>query len=211
MSLITGTPFGTIEAAEEVYLSKAPYIYFQDYNATPMYNPDSEGFYWMLSGTATYNVFEIGCPLDVSLADNVTMNEMRCDNVGVKDVAQQRNYVDLVVTIQSFFPYQTLRHILRGGAVTETVGTHTQKFGLGTINNDQWWMVYAPMVYNDDVGDYIAMQLHKVKFVDNFTINMSFGTNWQIQGVKLRAFADTTKPSTQQFMTWMRCDASAIV
>jgi len=208
MSLITGSPAGTIESSEEIYISKAPYIYFQDYRATPWYNPDADGFYWQLTGTTPYEVYEIGCPIDVSLADNKTLNDMRCDNVGVKDVAQQRNYVDLAFTMTALMPFQTLRHILHGGTVTET--PPTQKFGLGAINNDQFWMVYAPVVYNEDVGDYIAIHIHRAKFVDAFTIPMTFGANWQVQGVKIRAFADTTKPSAQQFLNWIRLDPSAI-
>ena len=210
MALVTGSPFGTLETAEELYLNKAPYIYFQDYNAAPFYNPDSEGFYWQMTGTATYNVFPIGCPFDVSLSDDVTMNDMRCDNVGVKDTAQQRNFVELGFTMSSLFPPQVLRHILHGGAVTESTVNHTQKFGLGAINNDQFWMVYAPLVYNEEVGDYIAIHIHKAKFVNSFNIAMTHGTNWAL-GVKLRAYADTTKPSTQQFLNWIRSDASVIV
>ena len=49
MSLITGSPAGTIESSEEIYVSKAPYIYFQDYRAKPWYNPDADGFYWQLT------------------------------------------------------------------------------------------------------------------------------------------------------------------
>jgi hypothetical protein len=210
MSLLTGTPAGSITSTEEIYISKAPYIYFQDYSASPWYAPDEDGFYWQLSGTSAYKVFHIGCPLDVSLASNITMNEMRCDNVGVKDTAQQLNYVDFIFTIQSMFPYSVLRNILHGGIVTENASTYTHKFGIGAINNNQFWMVYAPVVYDEDTGDYIAIQLHKAKFVDNWTINMTFGTNWQIQGIKMRAFADTTKPSAQQFMTWIRLDPSVI-
>ena len=71
-------------------------------------------------------------------------------------------------------------------------------------------MVYAPVVYNEDVGDYIWLYLNKAQFIDAFTTNMSFGTPWQITGVRLRGFADTTKPSTQYFGMWGRADASVI-
>ena len=33
MSLVTGTPLGNIEVAEELYLEGAPTIYYQDYAA----------------------------------------------------------------------------------------------------------------------------------------------------------------------------------
>jgi hypothetical protein len=71
-------------------------------------------------------------------------------------------------------------------------------------------MVYAPKVYNEDVGDYFVIHLHKAKFVEAWTINMPFGSPWQITGLRVRAYADTTKPSTQQFGVIVRSDASEI-
>jgi len=208
MALVTGTPVGNLDAQEDIYLSDAPSIYFQDYTADPLWNPDGDGFYWGLSGTTTYPAFEVGCPNDVSMTEDITINDVLCDNVGVKDTVQQRNYVQFEFTIRSFFPYQTLRHLLAGGAVTES--SPTQKFGMGTINNTQFWMVYAPKVYDTDNGDYIWIHLNKAKFVEAWTVNMPFGSNWEVTGLRLRAFADTTKPSTQQFGMWGRADASVI-
>jgi len=208
MALVTGTPVGNLDTQEDIYLSDAPSIYFQDYTADPLWNPDGDGFYWGLSGTTTYPAFEVGCPNDVSMTEDITINDVLCDNVGVKDTVQQRNYVQFEFTIRSFFPYQTLRHLLAGGAVTES--SPTQKFGMGTINNTQFWMVYAPKVYDTDNGDYIWIHLNKAKFVEAWTVNMPFGSNWEVTGLRLRAFADTTKPSAQQFGMWGRADASVI-
>lgn len=208
MSLVTGTPLGNVDVQEDIYLAGAPNIYFQDYTADPLNNPDADGFYWGMSGTTTYPAYEVGCPLDVSLTEGLTINDVRCDNVGVKDTVQQRDYVELQFTVQSFYPLQTLRILLNGGAVTETAPT--QKFGLGTINNDQRWMVYCPKVYNEDVGDYMVIQLHRAKFVEAWTINMPFGSPWEITGLRVRAYADTTKPAAQQFGVIVRSDASVI-
>lgn len=208
MTLITGSPIGTIETQEEIYLTDAPTIYFQDYNATPLKNPDADGFYWGMSGTASYNVYEVGCPYDVSLSENVTLNEILCDNSGVKATTQQRNYMEFTFGVRSFFPLQVLRLLLKGGAVTETAPT--QKMPLGSINNDQFWMVYAPKVYNTDVGDYVWIHLHKCQFVDAFTLNMAYGTGWELTGIKLRAFVDSTKPAAQSFGMFGRSDASVI-
>ena len=210
MSLITGTPLGNLDVQEDIYLDSAPHVYFQDYNATPLNNPDADGFYWNLSGTVTYPAFEVGCPTSVQFTENLTVNDVLCDNVGVKDTIQQRNSVELQLSIQSFFPFQTLRHILKFGAVTENAGLHTQKMGIGPVNNNQKWMVYCPKVYDEDTGDYIAIHMHKCKFIDAFTVTMPFGSAWTITGIKLRAFADTTKPAAQRFGMWMRCDASVI-
>jgi len=208
MALVTGTPLGTITSQEEIYLEGAPTIYIQNFEASPLNNPDGDGFYWGMSGTSTYPVYEVGCISDVSMTENLTMNDVLCDNVGVKDTVQQRNYVEFVFSIQSFFPFDVLRNLLSFGAVTET--TPTQKFGMGKINNNLYWMVYAPKVYDEDVGDYIAIHMNRCKFVDAWTINMTFGTPWVAAGLRLRAFVDSTKPAAQQFGMWLRSDASVI-
>lgn len=208
MALVTGSAVGTTETQEDIYLEGAPTIYFQDANADEWYAPDADGFYWQLTGTSTYNVFEIGCVTDVSFTENLTINDVLCDNVGVKDTVQQRNYFEFNLSVQSFFPLQVLRHLLKFGAVTETAPT--QKMGMGKINNNQYWHVYAPKVYDEDVGDYIWMHLHRCKFLDAFTINMTFGSPWQATGIKLRAFVDSAKPAAQQFGMWGRADASVI-
>ena len=208
MALVTGTPVGTITTQEDLYLEGSPNIYFQDYNASPLNNPDSDGFYWGMSGTSTYPVLEVGCPTDVSLTEDLTLNDVLCDNVGVKDTVQQRNYVQFEFTIQSFFPYDVLRHMLKGGAVTETAPT--QKFGMGAVSQTQTWMVYAPKVYDIDAGDYVWIWLNKAKFVEAWTINMTFGSPWQMTGIRLRAYADTTKTQDQYFGMWGRSDASVI-
>lgn len=208
MALVTGTAFGNIDAQEDLFLSGAPTVFIQDATANAFFNPDIDGFYWQLSGTATYPVYELGCLTDVSLADNLTLNDVLCDAVGVKDTVIQRNYVEFNFTVQSFFPLQVLRVLLRGGSVVET--NPTQKFGIGTVNTNQFWHVYAPKVYDQDFGDYVWVHLHRCKFVDPWTINMSFGTPWQITGLKLRAFVDSTKPAAQQFGMLGRSDDSAI-
>ena len=208
MTLITGSAVGTMATSQDIYLEGAPNLYIQDYTAPPMYNPDADGYYWMLTGTTTYNVYELGCPADVSFTENLTVNDVLCDNVGVKDTVQQRNSVELQFTIKTFFELPTLRHILGGGTVKETAPT--QKFGFGKINNNQYWHVYAPKVYDEDYGDYIWIWFNKAKFVDAWTINMPLGAAWNATGLKLRAFADTTKPAAQIFGMWGWADASVI-
>lgn len=209
MALVTGTPVGNLTESEDIYLESAPSIFFQDNTADPMNNPDSDGFYWGLSGTSTYPAYEIGCPTDVSFAEDITANDVLCDNVGVKDTLMQRNYIDLTFTVQSFFPFEILAEMLKGGSVTEDTASGISKFGMGKIDNNQRWMVWAPKVYDEDVGDYIAIHLHKAKFVDAFDISMPFGESWTVD-IVLRAFADTDKPSAQQFGTFLRVDPSVI-
>ena len=208
MALVTGTPPGTTTTQEDLYLQGAPTLFIQDYSAPEWYSPDSDGFYWNLTGTSTYNITEVGCIADVSMTENLTINDVRCDTIGVKDTVQQRDSLDFVFTIKSFFPFTTLRHFVKGGTVTQTAPT--EKFGLGKINNNLYYHAYAPAVYDEDTGDYVAFTLHKCKFVDAWTLNMPFGDQWNLTGLKLRAFADTTKPSAQQFATLIRADASVI-
>lgn len=209
MALVTGSPIGNLDTQEDLFLEGAPTIYFQDALATPWKNPDANGYYWGLSGTVTYPAFEIGCPTDVSFTENLTINDVLCDNVGVKAVVQQRNYFEFQFSIRSFFPLQTLKNLLNGSTVTEA--SPVQLMGLGKINNDQYWHVYAPKVYNEDNGDYVWIYLHKCQFVDAFTIAMTLGNPWQLSGLKLRAFVDSTKPAAQQFGMWGRSDLSVIV
>lgn len=209
MALVTGTPLGNVQTQEDIYLEGAPTVYIQDYAANPLFNPDADGFYWGLSGTSSQPVYEIGCLTDVSMTENLTINDVLCDNVGIKDTVQQRNYLEFTFTIQSFFPLTVLRYLMKMSAVTETAPT--QKFGLGKINNNQYFHVYAPKVYDEDVGDYVVIHLHKAKLVDAFTLNMNFGDNWELTGIRLRAYADTTYSTTQQFGVFIRSDASVIV
>lgn len=211
MSLITGTPIGTIESGEELYLEGAPWIYYQDYAANPLKNPDSNGFYWGLSGTAALPVYELGCVTAVTLTENLTMNDVLCDNVGVKSTIMQRNYLEFTFTLSQMFPLTTLSPIMKGGPVTDDLTLHQQAFGLGAVTQNKYWHVYAPKVYDDSVGDYIMFHLHKAMFVDAWTLNFAFGTPWNLTNIKLRAFADTTKPSTQQFAVVLRSDISVIV
>ena len=208
MSLSTGSPQGNLDVQEGLYLDSAPTIYFQDYTANPLFNPDADGFYWGMSGTTTYPAYEIGCPTDVTFSENITINEVLCDTVGVVSTTQQRNYLTMAFTVQSLFPLQTLRILLKGGAVTQT--SPTQKFGFGPIDNTQYWMVYTPRVYDTTYGDYVWLHLHKAQFVDAWTIGMGFGTPWTVTGISLRAYADSTKPSAQQFGSFGRSDLSVI-
>lgn len=208
MALVTGSPIGNLTSNEELYLEGAPYIYYQRNLATPLNNPDSDGFYWNLSGTTTYPVYELGCVNDVSLSENLTINDVLCDNVGVKSTIQQRNYLEFTFNFQQPFPLDVLAPVVKGSAVVETAPT--QKFGFGTIDQNIYFMVYAPKVYDTTAGDYVWIHLNKASFVDAFTINMGFGNPWQITGVRFRAFADTDKPQTQQFGMFGRADASVI-
>lgn len=208
MTLATGTPLGNVVSQEELYIEGAPTIFIQDYNATPLFHPDADGYYYGMSGTTLYPVSAIGCIQDVKLADNVTMNDVRCDTVGVKDTIQKRNYVEFDLTILSQFPLSVFQKLANMSPAT--VGSHMEKVGIGAVDNNLHYMVYAPKIYDDVNGHWLLFHLHRAKFISAWTLNMKFGAAWDLTGVKIRAYADDTKPSTARFGTIVRVDASAI-
>lgn len=208
MALTTGNPYGQIQVQEDIYLESAPTIWFQDYAAPTFFAPDGDGFYWQLSGTSTYPVYEMGCASSVNMTENLTVNDVLCDNVGVKDTVQQRNYLEFQFSIKSFFPLTALTRVLKGGTVVDA--GITEKFGMSSVDNSKYYHVYAAKVYDETAGDYFAIHLHKAKFVNPFTINMPFGAPWEATGLVFRAFADTTKPANQRFGVFVRADASVL-
>lgn len=210
MALVTGTPAGTITTQEGMFVDSAPSIYLQNSLANPLKAPDADGFYWGLSGTATYPVLEIGCPYDVSFSENLAINEVLCDTSGLQATIQQRNYMEFNFSVRSIFPTSVLTVLMKGGTDTVNAGAHTSKFGFGPINNSIFWHVYTPRVYDDSVGDYVWLYFHKCQFVDAWTLGFAFGTPWQLTGIKLRAVADTAKPSAQIFGMFGRSDASVL-
>ena len=207
--LLTGNPIGSVIDQENNYLEGTPYIYFQDYNATPLSNPDANGFYWGLSGTATYPVYLLGCVQSVKLTEKVTMNDVRCDTIGVKDTIQKRDYVEFDLTVLSQLPIAVLRHMMNLGSAP-TISGHAEWQGIGTINNNQRYMVYAPKIYDTVNGYYLFFHLHRAKFVDAWTLDMKYGASWELTKITLRAFIDETKPTNSLFGTIMRADTSQL-
>lgn len=207
MALVTGTPLGTITSQEELYIDGAPNIYYQDYSADPLNNPDGDGYYWNMSGTATYPVKSLSCVTDVSFMQGVESNDIRCDTIGVKGTIQRRNYVDIQFSLQTFMPLSIFAEI--AGFTAADVSAPTEKVGIGAYDNNQFWMVYCPRVYDESAGDYLMIHLHKAQFVEPGDLQFRYGEPW-IQQFTLRAYADDTKPSTQSFGVIVRSDASAI-
>jgi hypothetical protein len=208
MGLLTGTPYGTITQQDEIYLEGAPYIYYQENDAVTPNMVDSDGFYWGLSGTVARPVFQLACYQEVKLESDVTVNAIRCDNVGDKDVIQKLNHLQLTLTLASLLPLSSLTHILRGSAVT--LSGKVEKMGIGAINNNKLYKVYLPKVYDDDTGDWVEFTIHRAKFVNAWTINMPSGDKWTVTGVTIWGFADDTMPAAQRFATVTRADPSAL-
>jgi hypothetical protein len=204
--LVTGTPIGSSLTQENTYIEGAASIFIQDYRANPLFNPDAQGYYWGLSGTVSYPYIEIGCVQDVTLTENLTMNDVRCDTIGVVDTIMKRNYVEMNVTILTLLPLKVLRHMLKIEA--PSVGTGYEKSGIGQINQAQYYHVYSPKVYNEADADWLVFWLNKAKFVDAWTINEKYGDSWTVTGLKLRGFADSTRPAAQLFGSIFRFDNS---
>lgn len=207
--LVTGVPVGNILAQDEIYLEGAPYLYFQDATADPLNNPDGDGFYWNLTGTSTYPVYRIGCIQDVSLTEGLTINQVRCDTIGDKATIQRRDYIQFNFSFSSLFPLTALRHMLNLGSAPTTSGVY-EKQGIGAINNNQFYHFYAPKVYDDTAGDFVAFHLHRAQFVEAWTVNMRSGEPWMVEGLSIRSYADETKPAAQKFGTIIRGDDSAL-
>jgi hypothetical protein len=208
MGLITGTPLGNIVSQEEVYIEGAPWIYYQDADATPLWNPDANSFYFGLSGTTAFPVYALACYEDVQLGADMTVNAIRCDKVGDKAVIQKLNHLEFNFSLSSLFPLTTLSPIIRGSAVTAI--TSFEKMGIGTINNNKYYHVYLPKVYDEDSGDYLIIHLHRAQFVNPWTLAMPSGNRWLLGGISAWAFADDAKPSGQEFATIIRYDPSAL-
>lgn len=209
MSLATGTPVGNIVSQEDTFIEGAPYIYFQDNRATPLNNPDAQTYYWGLSGSSTYPVYNLGCIQNVNLTEGLTMNDIRCDTIGVKDTIQKRDYVEFNLEVLSQLPLTVLRHIMKLGTAPST-GSGFETQGITTIDNAQRYMVYAPAVYNQQAAGWLMFHLHRAKFVDAWTLNMRYGDSWQLTGIKVRAYADQSKPANQLFGVIKRFDAAAL-
>jgi hypothetical protein len=208
MALKTGTPEGNIVQQDEIYIEGAPYIYFQDADADLLHNPDGDGYYWGLSGTSSYPVYELACYEDVAFADDLTVNAVRCDKIGDKAVIQKRNHVALTLALSSLLPFTTTSPIIRGS--TPLSSTPWEKMGLGAINNNDYYHIYLPKVYDEDDADYVSITLHRAQFVDAWTIAMVSGDKWMLGGIAIWGLIDDTKPAGQEYATIIRYDPSAI-
>jgi hypothetical protein len=208
MTLVTGTPIGNVDSMDDVVLEGAPYVYFQDALATPLHNPDANGYYWGMSGTVSYPVDALGCIQDVSFGEDVTVAAVRCDTVGDKDVVQKRNYLEVTLTLLHLLPLSILAPIMN--ISTPTVAGGVETAGLGKINNNVHYMVYMPKVYDEVSGDWIMIHLHRCKFVDAWSIAMASGEPWKMTGVRIRAFIDENKPAGAEFGTILRADPSMV-
>ena len=207
MSLITGSPIGSVVNAEELYIEGAPNLYVQDYSADPLFNPDGDGYYYGLSGTSSYPVYGLACVDSVTFQQGITANDIRCDTVGNKGMIQRRDYVQFTFNLKTLMPLSMYAKIANFSDAL--VSAPYEKVGIGGFNNNRYWMVYAPKVYDEDSGDWLLFHLHRAQFVEPGDLTFNYGEPW-VQSFSVRAFADDTRPSTQRFGVIVRTDVSAI-
>lgn len=210
MALITGTPLGVITAQDSLYIDTAPTIFFQERctGVNPLNNPDADGFYWGLTGSASCPIYQFDCYEGVQWAANFESNAIRCDTTGDQGQIQKLNNLDLTFTLKTFFPLTTIRDVLRGGAVTTNSGA-TEKMGIGQPNNQRYLRVYFPVVYDPDTGDYLSVTMHRCQYVDSWQLAFTYGQPATIS-LTLRGFADPDLPAAQSHATVIRADPSAI-
>jgi len=208
MALVTGTPLGSITSMEDIFIDGASTVYFQDSDASLAYNPDANGFYWGLSGTATYPVYELGCIQNIVVGENRENNSIQCDTDGFKGDIQQRNYITITFDLLSQLPLTILREIIGLSAVTQA--GDTEQAGYGQINNTRYFHVYTAKVYDEDAGDYLARTFHKCQFVGEPQIEENYGAPWSITGIEIRAYVDSSMPAAQKFGSLLRSDQSVL-
>lgn len=196
MPLVTGTPVGNILSQSEIYMEGAPYLYIQDYRAGTLNHPDANGYYWNLSGTSQYPIYSLGCIQDVKLTEDVTLNMIRCDTVGDKAAIQKRNYLQIEFSLISLLPLSISAVLMN--MFNSTTLSGKEYVGISKINNNIFYQIYAPKVYDEVAGYWIMMQLHKCQITGNFTWDMALAGQ-KLTGIKATAFIDETKPATQMF------------
>ena len=201
------TPTGTIVNSENIFIEGGPDFWF---GGVLKYSPDSDGFYWGLTGTDALPLFKIGCYTDFRLRDNIQMTEVRCDTVGVKATIQKRNYVEVSFNLESLLPFRVLANIIaRSGTVVTNTADNTEKMGIGEINNNVYHRAFFSKIYDPDAGDFITFTGHRGQFVDVWEIAMQYGAPWML-GARMRFHADDTLPSAQRFVTAIRYDPSVL-
>jgi hypothetical protein len=207
MTIVTGSPLGNILTQEEKYLEGSPYLYIQDYRATPLNHPDANGYYWNLSGTTAYPVYSLGCIQDVKMTEDVTLNMIRCDTVGDKAAIQRRNFLTVEFQLNSILPLTVTKVLMN--MFDSTAVTGKEFVGMSKINNNVYYMLYAPKVYDDVAGYWIMAHFHRCQITGNFTWDMALSGH-KLTGIKVTALIDETKPANQLFGTLARFDASAL-
>lgn len=200
------TPTGTLNTAEDIFIEGGPTLYF---GGESQYSPDSNGWYWGITGTAQNPVYQVGCYQNFQLSDNVTTNEVRCDTVGVKSDISRRNFLESTFDLQALLPLAQLRYLLRASDSEQVLGEDTEYMGIGEINQQEFFKVFFSQVYDETAGDWLAFTGHHCQFHWNGAWAFRYGEPWAV-GIRVRMYADETLPAVQRFATVVRYDPSVL-
>jgi hypothetical protein len=201
------TPTGTIVTAEDIFIEGAPEVWF---GGDAQYSPDADGYYHGIVGTAGNPVYRIGCYENFRFQDNVSVNEIRCDTVGLKATSQTRDFMTVTFDLKSLLPLSMLRHIIRGSPTTWNDGENAEKMGLGDIDNTLFYRFFFSRVYDSTAGDFVSVTGHRCQFTGNFQLQTPYAGAWMITGIEVRFYGDDDLPDAQKFASVMRVDASAL-
>lgn len=199
-------PTGTINANDDIYIEGGPDLWI---GGVLKYGPDSNGYYWGIDGTPSVPIYRLGCYENFQLQDNVTVNEIRCDTIGVVGSIVRRNYLEASFDLQQLLPLSQLKTLLRWSSALSVPGTDTEYAGIGDINQQDFHMIYLSRIYDSDAGDWVSFTGTRCQFEWNGALQMRYGQPWMV-GVRLRFYANRDLPSDQRFATVVRYDPSAI-
>jgi len=206
----TVDPIGPEIAYEDLYIEGGPDIYFQDFEADEQNNPDGDTMYWGLSGTATYPIYNVGCYDDMSISENREETAVTCASLGEVARMQRRSSLEVTLTLKSLLPLEVLNHLISGGgAVVHNVAEETEKMGIGSLPQNQYFHVYMARVYDETIGDWISITYHKVQFGSATPLQTPYAAPWTY-GIRMLVLADASMPRAQRFATWIRWDPSAL-
>lgn len=199
-------PTGTVNSAEDIFIEGGPTLWF---GGDAQYSPDANGYYWGIVGTTAKPVYKVGCYENFQLSDNVTVNDIRCDTVGVKGSIVRRNYLEATFDLKAFLPLSQLRHLLRLQSSLLVPADDVEYAGIGKISQQDYHKVFLSAVYDEDTGDWLSLTGHRCQFQWNGAWQFKYGEQWMV-GIRLRMYADEDMPSAQLFATLVRYDPSVI-
>jgi hypothetical protein len=90
-----------------------------------------------------------------------------------------------------------------------TVVSGREYVGMSKINNNIYYMLYAPKVYDEVAGYWIMAHFHRVQITGNFVWDYNIAGH-KLTGIKVTALIDETKPSNQFYGTLARFDKNAL-
>jgi hypothetical protein len=141
------------------------------------------------------------------MTEDVTLNMIRCDTVGDKAAIQRRNFLTVEFQLNSILPLTVTKVLMN--MFDSTAVTGKEFVGMSKINNNVYYMLYAPKVYDDVAGYWIMAHFHRCQITGNFTWDMALSGH-KLTGIKVTALIDETKPANQLFGTLGRFDLSAL-